>query len=198
MYCAGEAPVLIGHSWGAMLALAYAAAYQRAVRGVALVGCGTFDSDSRKSMEAVVDQRMTKGLRARLDGLARTAREPDVRMCVLGRLLEPVYSYALMPHRDETEYYDARGQRETWRDMLRLQREGRYPAAFSGVDVPVLMLHGVHDPHPGRSIHETLRAVMPHMEYVELPCCGHYPWWEVHAAGAFYDALRLWLACQVA
>ena len=36
--------------------------------------------------------------------------------------------------------------------MLRLQTEGIYPASFAAIKVPVLMVHGTFDPHPGRLI----------------------------------------------
>ena len=195
-HCSGESATLVGHSWGAMLALAYAAAYPDTVTSVVVIGCGTFDSASREILEAAMEQRMTQSVRARLERLSRTVRDPDVRMCAVGRVLENVYSYDLVPHQDETEYYDARGHNESWRDMLRLQRDGYYPAAFSHISVPVLMLHGAHDPHPGRSTYACLQQVMPQIEYVELARCGHYPWWERHAATVFFDALREWLSCH--
>ncbi len=46
--CKGEKPSLVDSSWGAMLALAYAAEYSETINCIALVGCGTFDKASRK------------------------------------------------------------------------------------------------------------------------------------------------------
>jgi pimeloyl-ACP methyl ester carboxylesterase len=45
--CNGVPPALVGESWGAMLALAYAAGYARDAGPIVLVGCGTFDKESR-------------------------------------------------------------------------------------------------------------------------------------------------------
>jgi pimeloyl-ACP methyl ester carboxylesterase len=36
-------PSIVGESWGAMLALAYASAYPETTAAIVLVGCGTFD-----------------------------------------------------------------------------------------------------------------------------------------------------------
>jgi pimeloyl-ACP methyl ester carboxylesterase len=55
--CIGERPALVGSSWGAMLALAYAADHSETISGIALVGCGTFDKASRK---AIVQKRRQK------------------------------------------------------------------------------------------------------------------------------------------
>jgi len=185
---------LVGHSWGAMLALAFAARHHDAVTGIVLIGCGTFDAVSRRSLDATVEQRMTPALRDRLRRSSRTIHDSDVRMCVVGRILEPVYSYELTAHADETEWYDAAGCHESWDDMLHLQQSGVYPAAFSSIRVPTIMVHGDHDPHPGLSTFDCLRAVMPHLEYVELLRCGHYPWWESFARDGFFSILRDWLA----
>jgi pimeloyl-ACP methyl ester carboxylesterase len=76
---------------------------------------------------------------------------------------------------------------------MRLQADGIEPAAFAAISVPVLMLHGDHDPHPGPSTRDVLRARIPQLEYVELPRCGHSPWRERHARDRFFAYLRTWL-----
>ena len=190
----GNDPVtLVGHSWGAMLVLACAAEYPGLARSIVLIGCGTFDSRLRQVFESTVEQRLTPAIRKRLQQLPRTVSDLDVRMCVTARLLEAAYSYDLEPHMDETEYHDSRGHDESWRDMLRLQLEGVYPARFSHIATPVLMLHGADDPHPGREIFASLRRVIPHLEYIELVHCGHYPWWETFAREPFYEVLLGWI-----
>ncbi len=191
--CGDEQPLLVGHSWGAMLALAYAAEHPDSPKALVLIGCGTFDTRSRVRLQATVRERVTGGIDRRLDEAAGRIKEPDVRLCVTGRILEPMYSCELLPHQDETVEYDARGHIESWRDMLRLQREGVYPAAFSRIAVPLLMMHGDCDPHPGGMIRDSLAPVLPQLQYLELSRCGHYPWLERHGRNAFFAALRDWL-----
>jgi pimeloyl-ACP methyl ester carboxylesterase len=86
--------------------------------------------------------------------------------------------------------FDARAHEETWADMLRCQAEGLYPAAFAAVRSPVRMVHGAWDPHPGRAIRDALLPFLPHLEYAELPRCGHEPWREREGRGAFFAAVR--------
>jgi pimeloyl-ACP methyl ester carboxylesterase len=45
--CPDEKPKLVGHSWGAMLILAYAAVHPDVAGSLTLIGCGTFDTASR-------------------------------------------------------------------------------------------------------------------------------------------------------
>jgi pimeloyl-ACP methyl ester carboxylesterase len=177
-----------------MLALAYAAQHPDVARCIVLVGCGTFDSAAREYLQATVASRANPQLGSRLRRLAGEIEDPDVRLCVLGRLLEPLYIYdSLADETDETEEYDRAGHDESWRDMLRLQKRGVYPSTFAGIPVPVLMLHGDWDPHPGRMTLATLQPYLPQLEYIELKNCGHYPWREKAARDTMFEILRDWL-----
>jgi len=77
--------------------------------------------------------------------------------------------------------------------MLRLQAAGTYPAVFAAISSPVLMLHGAVDPHPGASIRDSLKPLMPKLEYHQLEHCGHYPWLERAVRDEFFNVLREWL-----
>ena len=165
-----------------------------AVRCIVLIGCGSFDPSARKQMEATIAERSNAQLANRRRRLAIDVKDVDVRLCVLCRLLEPLYTFEGLPGAmDETEEYDRRGHDETWSDMVRLQERGIYPAAFSRISVPVLMVHGDWDPHPGLMTLRTLQTYMPQIEYVELRECGHYPWREKAGRGPLFETLRDWL-----
>jgi pimeloyl-ACP methyl ester carboxylesterase len=192
--CEGARPALVGHSWGAMLALAYAAAHPRGADSLVLVGCGTFDRAARDRMRAVREERTDEGLRRRLERLPKECPDPDERFRIMGDLLLPLYSYELVTKDQELQPCDARANRETWEDMLRLQEEGVYPAAFSAIDAPVLMLHGAADPHPGAMIRRSLEPHLPQLEYREWEYCGHYPWLEKAVRDTYFVVVRTWLS----
>lgn len=187
-----ERPALVGHSWGAMLALAYSAAHPDRVAALVLVGCGTFDIESRARMNAIRQERMDDSLRQRLDRLNRLAVDPNWQLAAMGRLFMRMDSYDLVSLGTKA-VVDAPAHHQTWNDMLRLQEEGVYPAAFAAIRVPVLMLHGRADPHPGTMIEQHLRPYLPQLEHHPLDDCGHYPWLERSAADAFFAVLVKWL-----
>ncbi|MBI4337761.1 MAG: alpha/beta hydrolase [Chloroflexi bacterium] len=192
--CEGARPALVGHSWGAMLALAYAAAHPDSLASLVLIGCGTFDLASRDRMRAIIKQRMDDSLRRRMEHLAEEYPDPDQRLGVLGNLFLPLYSYDLVATELEAATYDARAHQETWEDMLRLQEQGVYPAAFAAINAPVVMVHGAADPHPGSMIRESLAPYLPQLEYREWERCGHYPWLESGVRDEFFAFLREWLS----
>ncbi len=193
---AGAPPALVGSSWGAMLALAFAAAHPGLAGPLVLIGCGTFDPIARARLQAVLAERMDGPLRRRLEQLPEEFPDPDQRLRVQSDLILPLYSWDLVSTDVELEKCDARAHDETWADMVRLQEQGVYPAAFSAIRSPVLMLHGAVDPHPGSLIRESLERHIPQIEYREWEHCGHYPWLEKAVRDEFFSVLRGWLSTR--
>jgi pimeloyl-ACP methyl ester carboxylesterase len=195
--CGEALPALVGHSWGAMLGLTYAAEHPDRVAALVLIGCGTFDPNARTKLEATRAERIDNNTRLLFDALERENTNPNERLMAMGRLYQQIDSFDLIASEDETVLCDERAHEETWADMLRLQGEGVYPVAFANIKAPVVMLHGAHDPHPGRMIFERLRRYMPQLEYVEFERCGHYPWLEKAAKTDFYSTIKKWVGLRM-
>jgi pimeloyl-ACP methyl ester carboxylesterase len=194
----GEPPALVGHSWGALLALAYAAAHPSEVSALVLVSCASVDLPTRDRTRVNRLLRMSPGQRSRYEALERDGHDPDKRLQRMAEVLLPVDSENLLPGPHELGAVDARAHDETWLDMLRLQDDDTYPAAFQRIEAPVLMLHGASDPHPGPLIRASLARFVRRLEYVSLARCGHYPWLERGARDEFYDIARSWLLRRAA
>jgi pimeloyl-ACP methyl ester carboxylesterase len=188
----GTRPALVGHSWGAMLALCVAAEFPVRVAGVAAVCPGTFNQASRAEFHARLDARLTPDARDALRRLEDTG-SPDRDLATLGRLLLPAYCHAGDVAWTEPAWCDARGHDESWADMLRLQARGLVPQRFSEITCPVAMFHGADDPHPGDAIASSLRPYLPQLDYRRWPACGHYPWLEPAVAHDFLATLTSWL-----
>ena len=143
-------------------------------------------------------------LRQRLDSLPEEVPDADQRLKMEFDLIRPLYAYnALAKNQGDdpdaaAEPFDVRANKETWADMIRLQQEGVYPAAFTAITSPVLMLHGTYDPHPGKMIQASLKPYLPQLEYCELDRCGHSPWEEKCVRDEFFTVLRDWLARRLA
>lgn len=164
----------------------------------ALIGCGTFDRAARERMQEIRNERMDTDLQRHMERLPEEFPDPDERLRAMGNLILPLYSYELVTTDQEIEACDARAHHETWEDMLRLQEEGLYPAAFAAIDGPVLMLHGAVDPHPGGLIRASLEPHLPQLEYRQWQRCGHYPWLEKAVHEEFFVVLREWLVRKFA
>lgn len=188
-------PALVGESWGAMLALAYAAAHPLDAGPLVLVGCGCFDRRCRARTVRLREQRIARYIADHPQHAA------DLQLPLEERLLkwhEVTDSYELLPQivKGESEPFDRQALAETWQDMLRCQHAGLYPQAFAAIRSPVFMLHGSYDPHPGPMIRASLQPYLPQLEYREFEQCGHQPSCEKHARKAFFAVLRDWLAAH--
>lgn len=191
--CGDHRVMLVGHSWGAMLALAYAAEHADRTASVVLIGSGTFTVAARERFRAIVDARTTESLRRRVQDLNVECSDHDERLRRRALLTLPLYSYDVGSVDPGFEGCDARAHEETWRDMMRLQEQGVYPDAFRIIRAPIVMLHGAADPHPGEMIRASLEPYLPQLEYVEWEHCGHYPWLEPAVRDEFFRALITWL-----
>jgi pimeloyl-ACP methyl ester carboxylesterase len=180
-----------------MLALAYAARHPTRVSAVVIVGCGTFDETARATMNSTIAGRMTDELRAQFDRLDHLGLSPAERHWAQHLVMRPTEVFAdLGVDNDDIvdEPFDLRAWDETWTDMVRLQKRGDYPREFIRITCPVLMLHGTYDPHPGDAIRDSLRGVIPHLEYRAWDRCGHEPWSERYVRDEFLNVLRGWLS----
>jgi pimeloyl-ACP methyl ester carboxylesterase len=194
--------VMVGHSWGAMLGLSFAARYPASLRGLVLIGCGTYDSRSREIYRARMQKNLGSAGRQRVEALSEEigacSSDPrrDRLFAKLGQMDSRAQAFDELRLRAGYRAildFDSRGFEETWDDAVRLQRVGREPAAFRAISCPVLMLHGDDDPHPGGRIATTLRRYIPQLEYHSFPRCGHVPWRERHARERFLLDLRTWI-----
>lgn len=189
-------PVILGSSWGAMLALAHAAKYPGVASALILVGSGTFSLASREEFSRRLEMRGGHEMRRALDALdeeaAREGLDPDEKLRRHVAIVDQAYSYDLISPELELLDIDGVGNKQAWQDMIALQERGVYPSAFERIDVPALLIHGDVDPHPGDWIHRELLPHVPQLEYIELERCGHYPWMERFAREAFLEQVERW------
>lgn len=184
---------VIGHSWGAELALRYAAARPEqtsAVIYIAGVGAG---NDFRSAYIAERDRRLGADLGrwTELGTRNRTAAEehewcllqwrPDFSPSTAAR-----HAQALWDTRPPSITVNSAANRELWADR---ETEDLLKAAAK-VRCPVRMLFGADDPRPW-SASDSLLGALPNADRIVLSGAGHAPWAEQPAATrrAILDAL---------
>jgi pimeloyl-ACP methyl ester carboxylesterase len=193
---------LVGHSFGAMLALSFTARHPQRVTRVLLVGCGTYDEAARKKLHANLLARLGEAGKRQVltlkEALEATndSTEKAVLMRKLGAMFALTEAYELLEEA-ETERdslpQDVVGHDETWQDLMRLQSQHIEPELFSTIKVPVILVHGDTDPHPGAMTRDLLKRHIPQLEFMLLERCGHEPWRERYAKETFLETLRIWL-----
>ena len=119
-------PALIGHSWGAMLALAYASAHPETVNAIVLVGSGTFDIESRAKMKQIIEERKVLDFDQKIQQIAEKFTDPSERMKEQYDLISRTYDFdPIKSDTTDVEPFDYPAHKATWDDMVQHMEEGR-------------------------------------------------------------------------
>ncbi|MBE1592608.1 alpha/beta fold hydrolase [Nonomuraea angiospora] len=179
-----ETMVLLGHSWGAQLALRYALDHPGRVRGLVYVsGTGIDPSDTwreeyRLRLRGAVSGDVERW--AELESRERTAAE-DREFAVLQWSADFADRDRAMEHAERmatpwlgvnfecNAALNAEGKRDWGTPVLR--------AACAALAVPALIVDGAEDIRPRRAV-DSLERALPDASRVILPGAGHLPWVE--------------------
>ncbi len=188
--------ILIGSSWGAVLALFLAARKKIALQKLILIGSAVFDAVSSSRIENIRLARLSAEKRRRFEEIQTQlagAKNED-----LGEIAKEwgdiffdtdVYD----PLTTDLEVIDVQYElhKKVWADFVTLRdRPGFLKGEFSRIDIPTVVIHGDYDPHPIEGIRPFLEDCLKDVRFYILPKCGHYPWIERYARTEFFDILR--------
>ncbi|MDI1464040.1 alpha/beta hydrolase [Catellatospora sp. KI3] len=188
--------VLLGHSWGASLALFYALSLPHRVRALIYVsGVGTgqgWKEQWHANVAARRDEPATARL-ADLEGRERTEAE-DRELAVLSWTVDFAVPETARRRAEElaTPWFPINWEcnRALGAEVRRLDESGLL-ARCGRLAVPTLILDGAQDPRPRDAVDPLFRA-LPRVHRVTFPSAGHLPW--IEEPEAFARALRTYLA----
>ncbi|HEX3044565.1 MAG TPA: alpha/beta hydrolase [Bacillota bacterium] len=193
-----EPVILIGHSWGAWLALMYAAEYPDKTKQVIMIGSGPLEVKYVADIDKNRKKHLTDSERVEycslLAGLgSNRTQEKDALMKRLGQLVEKTDNYCPFAiDTDETDILPVRGDAYSaiWNEAESLRADGRLLKLAEKLKCPVTMIHGDHDPHPFDGVRLPLEKRIGHCNAYLLEKCGHEPWKEKYAYQRFYEIIR--------
>jgi proline iminopeptidase len=179
-----DAPVIVGYSWGGLLAMLYASEAARdqslpRPRALVLIDPAPISRRHRATFEADFARRgaseAVQRMRAELAASGLRERDPDAyrqrnfELSVAGYFHDPADARDLTPFR-----VSARVQQQVW-DSL-----GDFDLAADGtlarIGLPALIVHGRQDPIPLASSEQA--AQIMGAELVVIDDCGHVPYVE--------------------
>jgi len=194
--------VLVGYSWGGLLALLYASSAARDVAlpppgSLILIDPAPISLHYRVQFEREFARRQASPEVSRLReelaeaGLRETDleayRQRNFELSVAGYFADPRFARDLTPFR-----VMARAQQSVWDSLgnFDLVADGR----LASITVPTFIVHGRQDPIPIASSEEAARIMRA--ELVGLDNCGHVPYVEQPAAlfgavGTFLERMTL-------
>lgn len=147
---------LIGHSFGALVALAYAALHPEHTRAVAYVSC--LIAPASELSRALSEFRLTRDQRGEIGDVGDPALRERIERTV-----------ARM-----TKHTNAQVNRELGADGMRYCSTPAFQGALARIDVPVLLVHGERDPRPMWAVERLARTLL-RGSLVRMPGVGHFP-----------------------
>lgn len=187
--------VLIGHSWGAWLAVIAAARYPGLARQLVLVGSGALEVQYLPQLVerrlAHFDEAERKAYFDAIDMLEQDSTDKDVHLQRLGRLADKADTYSPLETECEPVVNDGRMYAEVWPQAAEMRKSGELLSLFRRISCPLTVIHGDYDTTPPEGVTEPLeRAGIPFTPYI-LKNCGHTPWRERYARDDFFQTLKL-------
>ena len=190
---------LIGHSWGAWLVLLTAAEHPGLAAKLVLVGCGPLETRWLPDLERARRERLSPADRREFDAILARLGDPavsdrDAALARLGALCGATDDFDPLPEDPEDDGAGAPDGdlfHRVWSEAAARRESGALLDAVGRIDVPVLAIHGEHDPHPVAGVREPLTRAVTDFRLVLLPRCGHSPWRERQARDPFFRLLEL-------
>lgn len=192
--------IVLGHSWGGMLAMAYAAAHPDRVRSLILVDSGGMDlsfgpifGDNLKSRASMSERQELQKAEAEIQH-ASDANALDDASVTYTRLITPYYFYdRSLADKLVPVSKDANQQRVFALMRGDLVNNYHVRTAMKSFSRSTLIIQGRQDPMPETvaiEIHETIQ----NSQLVFIDECGHFPW--IEQPKEFYRAVRSLLEKQ--
>jgi proline iminopeptidase len=180
-----ERVILVGHSWGAMLALFSALEHPERVAAIVGIGFPGIDGAWVRVARRWPVERLSPEERERFASLKGRGGLDEAEGAELARLYwtMEVASRSDVPdwEREPMYRFPMAGDvaSAVRRDVGRLieERPGPPPTWFRELNVPALFVHGAADFRRGDGA-RAVAGAMPNGRYVELDGAGHCPWIE--------------------
>jgi proline iminopeptidase len=169
--------VVLGHSFGGMLASQYASKYPDRIKGLIYSSSGGIDLELFKTLR--ITSKLSQELQDSLSYWSKRIGDGDTTYFAKlqrGKILAPLYLYDqshvnTIAHRMTQANYTINGL--VFNNMFKIDFDCK--KALSTFSKPVLIIQGEQDVVP-KNIAEKADNVFSNSEIVIMPKCGHYGW----------------------
>ena len=186
--------LVVGHSFGGLLALHVAAAHPERVRGLLLISSlgGVGFGGWRELRQNLIEGLPTDSARrvAEIEERVRVGTASPEEFAERRRLLLPAYYGPGAPSKQPPNASDQAGFEAGFVSATDHYKARTIEHALPRLSMPALFIHGAYDPLPIEYAAATAER-MPNAKLVAVPGCGHGPWHE--KPGSVANAVKEWL-----
>lgn len=181
-YAKDSKPIIVGHSWGAMLAVLFAGRHSNRLQKAILIGCGPLS----KHQGEVFQEELQKRFGNRQDYYddlwsALSQEEDEVRQQKLAdhyidELMEIYQMDPTSGSEIQPRHWDFRGGYRAMCESEDYIANDEYVKALSTICVPLTIMHGRLDPVSPNALFDLARKHVSELSTFEFAKAGHYPW----------------------
>lgn len=180
---------IIGHSWGAWLAIFYAGQYPQEIKNLILTGTPPLED---KYVPQIMERRLINLSETEAASLRELLKSPLGRLEEIEKLVYKsdnfspqsfslINKYTLSPNKKMNQ--------SIWQEAAVMRSKGVLKQAISRITCPVHIIHGENDPHPVEGVIEPVsHCNIEYSQYI-LPNCGHSPFYEKEWSNYFFHLI---------
>lgn len=184
-----EKPILIGHSWGANLALLYAAQYSSKIEKVVCLGTASLSEEIGDLFSERFSERLTELDKTKLENINRRLEDAKsssrINEIMNERLAitSPLYHFE---RETEEKLPKCKWEFDSFQDSIDslwdFIEEGGIPGELAKITCPVLVFHGDKDVFPPTETFEFLETNISNIKTFLIEKSGHFPWLEKNSS----------------
>jgi pimeloyl-ACP methyl ester carboxylesterase len=185
---------LIGHSWGAWLALIYATRFSSSIKKLIMIGSGPFQDEYAKDIMITRYQRLDEKEKTELQLLLAMLEYPGNKdrnktFKKVSGFIRKADSYDPIDLSDDAIECRYDIFQNIWKEAEELRKSGELLRIAGNINCPVVAIHGDYDPHPAEGVSKLLSNAIRDFKFILIEKCGHEPWNEKYAKEKFYSIL---------
>ena len=195
---------LLGHSWGADLALLYAADRGEGLEHVILMGTAPLNGE----LESILERNFKKKLQTKthqelelLDSHIKDASSPaEMNRLAQKRLalISPAYHWnPITEWNIPAVSFDFHGFLQSKISLWEMINQTSIPRILQRISVPVTAFHGVEDIIPCDETLRFLQQYIQHITTIRIEKAGHFLWLEPEVGETFINMLHKVIAATL-
>lgn len=193
-YSNGTLPTLVGHSWGAMLALLFANQYSERIDKIVLIGCGSLNVEQGDAFQCELSNRFGDkkdyfdDLWLKLEqGVGKNNIDSDANRYI-NEILEYYQNDAASVEEIPRLHWDLKAAFHCMMESDELTFSNKYESMLSNIKTKVSVIHGTDDLITPESMFTLFKKHLPHTKVHRIERGGHFPW-VGHGKESFKKAL---------
>lgn len=188
---------IIGHSWGAIVALLAASRQSSHIEKLILIGTAPFNEDISIKQSTNLNQKYSEDVKMKLKKIDFTLKQKltseDINKLMEARLelISPFYhlnpqNHEFMPKTKWNFETFVQSMNSLWN----LINSDEIPNILHNVEIPVVAFHGDSDPIPYKETFEFLKRNLQDVKTYKIKQSGHFPWIEPTSKDEFINLLK--------